>query len=601
MNRENQIIKYYGADYYPEHWPEERWETDAKLMQEAGFNTVRLAEFAWVKMEPAKGKFDFSWLEKVIGILGEREIGVVLGTPTAAAPAWLMEAHPEMYRVNEHQQKASFGNRQFMCINSPAFRKASRRITKAIAKALGGNENVIGWQIDNEFWTSCYCETCQKKFQKWLKKKYQTLEMLNDAWGTIFWSHTYTSWKQIPAPWSTANSIPGMMGAINPGLYLDYKRFMTDSYISFQREQICILKEKSPNRFITHNYMGFDSDHLDYHRLAEDMDFVSWDNYPQGDSTADSVNRTLNHDYTRGMLQKPFWVMEEQSGPCGWGYIGAQPRPGKIKEWAMQAVNHGAEGIIYFRWRPCRYGTEQYWHGILNHDGSTNRRYEEVKAFGQEIKEGKITLEQLSGPRVAMIYDFDSRHAFQNQPCNHQFTYSAHFQTYHRALTSMGMNIDIIPANADISGYPLVIAPTLYVLKQDVAEKLVKYVKEGGNLITTFRTGVKDEFSRIVDMPLPGLLKDVCGITVEEYGVVLHGEENGIKLNDGQSMPMSVWIDILNPGSAEILACYESNYADGKPAVTCNSFGRGKAVYAGTWLTEEAISVIVKNLVLVEG
>jgi beta-galactosidase len=199
-----------------------------------------------------------------------------------------------------------------------------------------------------------------------------------------------------------------------------------------------------------------------------------------------------------------------------------------------------------------------------------------------------------------MIYDFDSRHAFQNQPCSPQFSYSAHFQTYYRALASMGMAIDIIPANADILTYALVVAPTLYVIKPEVADKLIKYVEDGGNLITTFRSGVKDEFSRIVDMPLPGLLKDVCGVTVDEYGVVLNGEENRIKLINSKSELMSVWIDILNPNTAEVLARYEANYAEGKPAVTCNVFGKGKAVYAGTWLSEDTISAIVKTLMPVE-
>ncbi|MHB0997854.1 MAG: beta-galactosidase [Armatimonadota bacterium] len=599
MDKSFNTIKYYGVDYYPEHWPEERWPVDAKLMQEAGFNTVRMAEFAWVKMEPAEGQFDFKWLKKVVELLDDHGVKSVLGTPTAAAPAWLMQAHPEIYRMNEHRQRATFGNRQFMCINSEEFRKASRRITTAMAEAFGDHKGVIGWQIDNEFMNMCYCEVCQCKFQEWLKAKYGSLDAVNDAWGTIFWSHTYTDWVQIPLPWTTSNSIPGTTGAVNPGLYLDYRRFMTDSYRSFQAEQIEILRKYSPDRFITHNYMGFDSDHLDYHKLSEDIDFVTWDNYPQGDSPADMVNRAVNHDYTRGMKQKPFWVMEEQSGPLGWGYIGANPRPGKIREWALQAVEHGAEGIIFFRWRPCRFGTEQYWHGILNHDGSTNRRYEEVKALGQDIKNGKIQIKACEGKKVAMIYDFDSRHAFINQPCSTQFTYSSHFQAYYRALTNIGACIDIIPAKADISEYPVVIVPTMYVLKQEIADKLKEYVENGGMLITTFRTGVKDDYSRIVNEPLPGLIRELCGVEVEEYGVTLNGEVNNIKclISDmpAEPTPAKAWLDVLRPTTAKVVAEYTGDYAVGTPAVTCNEYGSGKAVYVGTWIDESVISALVKD------
>jgi len=582
----NPNVKRFGADYYPEHWPEERWPEDARLMREAGFNVVRMAEFAWVKMEPAEGRFDFGWLRRAVDILHGEGISVVLGTPTAAAPAWLMQAHPEIYRVNEQRQRATFGARQFMCVNAPEFRKASRRIVGAMAAELGAHDAVIGWQTDNEFGPLCYCDICQAGFQRWLREKYGSLDALNDAWGTIFWSQTYSDWAQIPLPWATS-------GGANPGLYLDYRRFMADSYVTFQREQVEILRKHSPGRFITHNFMGFPKDVLDYYKLAEDLDFVSWDNYPQGGAPVDPVAIALSHDYTRGMKRKRFWIMEEQSGPAGWGHMCPTPKSGQIREWTRQAIAHGAEGIVYFRWRPARFGTEQYWHGILNHDGSVNRRYEEIKKIGDEIKRGDIPDFPPDRAGAAILVDCDSRFALQAQPGNPQFSYFEHVLAYYRALYDQACPIDVIPADSDLAGYQFVVAPTLFVLKPQVARRLADFVRRGGMLVTTFRTGVKDEYNRIVNEPLPGLLREVCGVEVVEYHSPLPDEPNWVRglvpELPSEPTPARVWLDVLRPTTAEVIAEYVTGFGAGEPAITRNYFGDGKAIYIGTWVERQVI------------
>lgn len=571
-------VRYFGVDYYPEHWPEERWPEDACLMQEAGFNVVRLAEFAWARMEPAEGRFDFTWLHKVIELLHSKGISVVLGTPTAAAPAWLMQAHPEIFRVNDQRQRITFGSRQFMCVNVPAFRKAAHRIVTAMAAEFGNHEAVIGWQIDNEFGPLCYCDVCQIAFQEWLKTKYGTLDSLNEAWGTVFWSQIYSDWRQIPLPWATSQPL-------NPGLHLDFRRFMTDSYISFQREQIEIIRSHSPGRFVTHNFMGFFADALDYHKLAEDLDFVSWDNYPQVWHAEDVAATALSHDYTRGLKQKGFWVMEQQSGPGGWGWMGPSPAPGKLREWTREAITRGAEGIVYFRWRPARFGIEQNWHGILNHDGSRSRRYEEIKDTIREIKSGDVP-SPIPKPDIAILVDADSRFAFQLQPASSQFSYFDHVLFYYRTLYQMGKHVDVISADSDLSDYRCVIAPSLYVLKKTTAENIIDFVRAGGKLITTFRTGVKDEYSRIVNEPLPGLLREVCGVQVEEYHSPLPDEPNWIRGMVPQlplePTPARIWVDVLRPTTADAVAEYITGFGSGHTAIALNRYGSGVAMYIGT-------------------
>jgi len=570
---------YYGADYYPEHWPEERWAEDALLMQEAGLNVVRVGEFAWTQIEPQEGVFDFDWLDRAIALLAEHGIQTVLGTPTAAPPAWLMRAYPECFLVDVHGQRLTYGHRRNTCPTQPIYRDYSARIVTAMAEHYAENPNVIGWQVDNEFGDRCYCESCQQAFQEWLKRKYGSLEALNAAWGTNFWSHIYSAWQEIPLPWATSYTH-------NPGLALDYRRFMSETYADYQRLQLAILRHLSPGKFITHNLMGFRYPKLNYYDLAKDLDFVAWDNYPRFRGLPDLAALALSHDTMRGIKGKNFWVMEEQGGPAGQIEAGTTPRPGEIPFWAWQAIAHGADGIVYFRWRTCRFGAEEYWHGILDHHGLPRRRYREVAEMGATI--GRIGAE-IEGSRfqarAAMLLSYDSRFAFQNQPNNPSFSYEALLATIYRALWKQNVGVDVVSPEVDLSDYDVVIAPALYVVEDDGAERLSAYVAGGGTLITTCRSGVVDEHNTMVDRPLPGLLADVCGIEVEEYDS-LDGEMTlsivAANTLGRETYSARIWADVLELGEARVLARYASEYYAGRAAVTVNRFGDGQAVYVGT-------------------
>ncbi|HEX6606420.1 MAG TPA: beta-galactosidase, partial [Chloroflexia bacterium] len=457
----------FGVDYYPEHWPEERWPIDARLMAEAGFNIVRLAEFAWSRLEPQEGRFDFAWLDRAIAGLVAQGIRVILGTPTASPPPWLMEAHPDLYRVDDQGRRLTFGNRREYCPNHPLYHDYTRAIVTAMAAHYAEHPNVVGWQIDNEFGDHCYCPVCRRAFQDWLRHRYAGLDALNAAWGTIFWSHVYTDWAQIPVPAATG-------GSPNPGLALDFARFASDSYVAYQQLQIDILRGHTAAQFITHNLMGFKYNKINYYDLARSLDLVSWDNYPrtQWSFTAevDPSGPALAAATMYGLKGQPFWVMEQQAGPGGWEMVSAMPRPGELRLWAYQQIAHGADGLVFFRWRTARYGTEQYWHGLLEHDGRPSRRYEEVARLGAELRRAG---ERISASRVeaqvALLLSYDSRFAFQIQPNNPGYSYAEHFHALYRTFYERNVAVAVVDPASDLSGYRLVLAPPLYVLAPAVA------------------------------------------------------------------------------------------------------------------------------------
>jgi len=576
---------YFGVDYYPEHWPEERWPEDARLMAQAGFNLVRLAEFAWSRLEPREGTYDFDWLDRAISILADHDIRVVLGTPTASPPPWLMAKSSELFLVREDGRRATFGNRREYCPNHPVYHDYSRRIVTALAERYAECPSVVGWQVDNEFGARCYCSVCRTAFQEWLRRRYRSLDELNARWGTVFWSHEYTDWGQIPMPVETG-------GSPNPGLALDFRRFASDSYVAYQALQVHILRAKCPDHFVTHNLMGFGYDGIDYFDLARDLDFVAWDIYPRGfwDTRAEVEPSAvaLSADTIRGLKRQNYWVMEQQAGPSGWDTVGATPRPGELRLWAYQSIAHGADAIVFFRWRTCRFGTEEYWHGVLDHDGSPGRRYEEIKRMGAEIKRiGEHIHAATLKPKVAMALSYESRFAFQVQPGHPQFTYAHHFRHIYRALHGRNVPVDVVAPTGDLSAYRLLIAPALHVLSQAAVENLGRFVEAGGVLVVTSRTGVKDEYNAVVNHPLPGLLADLCGVVVEEYDALPAGQGNGLEFIlpelAGCDASAHIWCDVLKSNGATVVAHYTHSYYAGTPAITLNEVGEGRVVYVGTF------------------
>ncbi len=580
---------YVGVDYYPEHWPQERWETDARMMADAGLNVVRMAEFAWVDLEPREGELDFAWLDAALAMLDRHGIQAILCTQTATMPVWVARKYPEALAMQKDGTRITWGVRKNNCFTSGAYRLLSERMTRAIAEHYHDAPNVIGWQTDNEFGQPvCYCDTCRHAFQDWLRAKYATLQELNRAWGAHFWGHKVGRWDEIV--------IPDEPDRHNPSACLDWQRFYSSLNVRFQRDQVRILREVCPDHFVTHNLMGLFHE-LNYYELAEDLDHVSWDNYPVWGRPDVPYGAAEGADLMRGLKKSNFWVMETTAGPGGWGAYGRNPRPGEMLKIAMQQVAHGADGFLWFRWRTCTAGREQYWHGVLGHDGKGLRRYREAAQTAAGLHRlGEHLQGTTVQPEVAIIYDYDSIWAVRIQPGYTGNTYHKAMDRVYRALFRAGVNVDFIQPTDDLRPYKMVLAPDLYVLPDAVARALVDYVQGGGVLYTDSRTGVKDETNLCHERTLPGLLAVPLGILIEEYESLDHDWRHGeaftypIVGRDelAGTYTATATAEWAQPEGAEVLATYDAWHLEPYAAVTRNRFGDGYGYFVGTVVDEDA-------------
>ena len=589
---------HFGVDYYPEHWPEERWETDARLMREMGIQVVRMAEFSWHKLEPEEGRYDFSWLDRAVSLLADYGIKTVLGTPSAAPPAWMINRYPDILPVDREGKVRGFGGRHHDCQSNPVYRAMIRRMVTAMAEHYGGNTNVIGWQPDNELGNShqdlCMCDHCRSAFQSWLKRKYQTVDRLNEAWGTAFWSQEYNDFAEVFTPKVTVTGE-------NPSAMLDWKCFCSDLIVDFLEEQTKIIRKLCPNQFITHNYMGF-ANKVDYYDLSVPLDFVSHDQYPGGFSTSDTKangwKSAANLDVVRSYKNKNFWIMEQKSGITGWQLMGRAPAPGQLSAWALQSVAHGADCIVFFRWRVCAMGTEQYWHGILPHSGNPGRRYYELQAT---VKDMTPIMERIQGsmprPETGIVFSFRQEYALQIQPHHPDLSYTGQVQKYYKALYEKNIPVDFVPEDGDFGRYKLLIAPLQYLMNPNLEEKYFDYVRKGGRLVLTMRTGVKDEHNIcMTDRELPGRLTELTGTEVLDYDC-LRGTDVPVRI-DGREYTAALWSDLMRvtKDSVSVLAEYAGEFYSGTPCITVNSYGDGICYYVGTEPGEELMNVLMERM-----
>ena len=571
-----------GVDYYPEQWPRDRWEIDARLMAEAGLSVVRIAEFAWSRLEPRAGELELDWLDEVVAILSGAGLEVIMGTPTAAPPAWLIEQHPEVLPVRGDGRVQQFGHRRHYCPNQPAMLAASDRIVRALAERFGADERVVAWQIDNELGGRCYCDMCHAAFQSWLAERYESLSVLNEVWGTAFWSQEYSAWSQVPLPECAPLSMPSSFGfgrnAPNPGLALDFRRFTSDSLIGFLKRQVRVLREScEPRQRITHNLMGFRFAEMDYHALGAEIDVVSWDNYPVLDTSRSWTNPALNADAMRGLKQAPVWVLEQQVGPLGWELV-RSPRMGEFRLLSWQAIAHGAELLSYFRWRTARFGTEQHWHGVLDANGRAGRRYDELRGLAAELATVKDVLGAARPTAdVALLHDYDSRFALQAQPTNPALAYEDTVHAHYAALRRLGLGVDVLALTADLSRYRLVVAPSLYLMDESTAAALDAYVRAGGVLVLAPRAGIKDRCNAVPERPVPAWLDELVGLEVTEFMSV--AAEDGAAIAGSIDGKLLGWYEHVEPSSATALASYVDGPFAGTPAITERAAGEGMAIY----------------------
>lgn len=597
-----------GVCYYPEHWPENLWAEDLDRMLDTGISVIRIAEFAWNKIEPEEGRFEFGFFERFLDLCEEKKMKVIFGTPTATPPAWLTEKYPEVLNGTKDGVLYRHGGRRHYNYNSPVYQEFCARIVEKEAEHYGKHPAIVGWQIDNEL----NCETCEfyseadsAAFRVFLKEKYGTLERLNDAWGTIFWNQTYTDWEEIYVPRTVLNN------GINPHQHLDYFRFLSDSTISFCRMQAEIIRKyKKPEDYITTNGIFWN---VDNHRMEKDcLDVYTFDSYPsfafgldRDPRTADDLNDrkwTMRLNEVRSVCPH-FGIMEQQSGANGWTtrMEGPAPRPGQLTLWAMQSVAQGADYISFFRWRTCTVGTEIYWHGILDYDNRDNRKLAEVQDFYRKLKRIDAVCGAENVAAFALIKDYDNE-------------WDTEVDTWHRRVAEQSEKEIFIASElyhtpydivylqedsqvCDLSRYPAVIYPHPTIMDEKMARLLKEYVEQGGILVIGCRSGYKDRNGKCVMLPQPGLLQEITGSDVRDFTFVSPAEEAVWASGGGKKIEMPLFNDILEPlEGAEILAVYENSYYAEKAAVTENKLGKGKALHFGSTFSRNNLSWLFEYL-----
>jgi len=580
----------FGVDYYPEQWPESYWEQDAQRMQECGVNAVRIGEFAWALMEAQEGKFDFSLFDRAIAVLARHGIKIIMGTPTATPPKWLTQKYPEVLHVFANGQASNDQTRRHYCYNSPIYRRLSSRIVEELARHYKDNPNIIGWQIDNEFNNEnpeCYSSSCRVTFRHWVKDKYASLSALNERWGTVFWSQTYTDWSQVDLPFP-ATSLH------NPSLMLDYKRFISDSVKSYMEDQLNIIRRYRPNDFVTQNGVF---KNVDYYKLSRNLDLHSSANYPlfQNDPQYPTGSSLTFHRSVTGR----FMIMEQQTGPGGQTYLLRTPQPGQMRLWTFQSIAHGADGIIHFRWRTARRGIEEYWSGVLDQDNVPRARFQDFKAEGNQIR--KIAAEILGSQVVsdiAVIKDFDDEWVYDHQFFTSEVRVGRAYVELFRAASEMKYNIDFINADGDFNRYKIIFAPYLILMDETLAAKIQRFVARGGTFIMSAHSAVKDRDNTMTEQTIPIMgLRDVFGVEVglfQCYQPPSH-DRNALKFEDGSSVPVNVFAESIEPKGAKVLAVWDRDFMRGVPACTENRLGEGRAVYYGSFFNLDSARYLLRR------
>jgi beta-galactosidase len=560
-------------------------------MEAAHIHLVRVGEFAWSAMEPSEGKYDFAWLDHAIELAAKHHICVVLGTPTAAPPAWLTTKYPDTLRIDEKGIRDEHGNRQQFSFASARYRKFAHEIAEKMAERYGHNPNVVGWQLDNEYAALSFDPEAKAQFHAWLKAKYGTIANLNDRWTTAYWSQTYDNFDEIPVRQEEEN----------PGLLLDWKHFVSDTWKSYSENQISAIRPHADKRqFITTNTMGW-FDGFDEYVVHSNLDMAAWDDYVGGNY--DYIDNGARHDLTRGFKNKNFWVMETQPAFVNWQRVNAAVDRGQVRDMAWQAIGHGADAVEYWQWRSALNGQEQY-HGVLvGADGTPVPVYDEVKQVGDEFeKAGKALAGTSPQSSVALINDYDSRWAINFQRHNRNFDPVEEMVAFYKPLRNQAQGVDVISAHASLDKYKLVVAPGLNVLPKETADHLLDYVKQGGNLVLGPRSGMKDEYNALHVERQPGPLVDALGGRVEQF----YALDNKVPVSgDLGSGTASLWAEQLStksPDTRVLLRYGASNgWLDNQPAVITRKVGKGSITYIGAWLDDNLLAKITASLLQQSG
>lgn len=585
----------HGGDYNPDQWLKypEILKEDVRLMKLSHCNTVSINIFGWSAIEPEEGIYTFEWLDNLMDNMAANNINVILATPSGARPAWMSYKYPEVLRVNKDRTKNLHGQRHNHCFTSPVYREKTRNINTLLAKRYKNHPALIMWHISNEYGGECHCNRCQDAFRSWLKKKYDNdIEKLNDAWWTGFWSHRFNDFSQIESP-SEKGEI------FIHGLNLDWNRFVTDQTIDFYKSEIASIREITPDVPVTANFMG-EYPHmglftgLDYWKFAKEVDIVSWDSYPAWhnnfETTYDLASNVgfVNDIYRSLKGGQSFLIMENTPSLVNWQQVNKLKRPGVHFLSAMQSLSHGADSVLYFQWRKGRGASEKLHGAVVDHCGHENTRvFKEVTEVGEALEKLSEIQGSTKDSKVAVIFDVENKWAIDDLQGlkMKKKGYEERCQEVYRAFWQKGISTDVINMECDLSKYKLVVAPMLYMIRPGVAERLNKFVEDGGTLVTTFFSGIVDENDLCFRGGFPGPLRDVTGIWAEEIDSLYDDECNYMVVGDNctfntkKEYEIRDYCDLIHAESAEVLAEYKDDFYAGMPVLTVNNYGKGKCYY----------------------
>ena len=578
-----------GCCYYPEHWPEAWWADDARRMAAMGLSRVRIGEFAWSRIEPEPGRFDWDWLDRAVAVLHGAGLGVIMGTPTATPPKWLVDRLPGMIALDRDGRPRGFGSRRHYCFSHDGYRLEAARITAAMAARYGQHPAVVAWQTDNEY--GChdtavsYSDAARDAFRLWLTVKYGDVGKLNAAWGNVFWSMEYRAFAEVELPNLTVTEA-------NPAHWLDFRRFSSDQVVRFNQVQVEILRAASPRRDVVHNFMGFFTQ-FDHHAVGRDLDVVSWDSYPLGfleqfwfpeAEKLDYLRQghpdiaAFHHDLYRGCQRSGrWWVMEQQPGPVNWARFNPAPLPGMVRLWTLEAMAHGAELVSYFRWRQAPFGQEQMHAGLLRPDRVDDQGGHEARQAAQDI----AAIGVIGAPprSVALLFDYAGDWVTEIQPQGKGFSALRAGFEYYTALRKLGLDVDIVSPGASLDGYAMAVVPCLPIMPDGLVKRLGAF---SGPVLIGARSGSKTaDFAIPSELP-PGELQSLLPLKV----VRVESLRDGIAAA-GKGFTISRWLETI-----ETSLTPEHHLADGHGVV----FRRDQLRYLAAWPDGSLLELLIRQM-----